>query len=201
MYQLIDKKSLKFQVLDANFHIFSQLENYSEEVLFLHPTLSLFYDNLTIFRFVHKEILVQEDFSFNIPSTIKVNFLPKSKFNKFKAQYSHFYVELEGKFLEFQCINPELGLLWVLQDVNSQSFGLGLALLEFCNLSTLEKYKDLLLDPQVLRCIIEIGETHLNRYDLIWRIIEKFNYQEKLSDFPLYIEKFVRAERKYGKIL
>ncbi len=41
---------------ESDYRLFTQLESDSDEILFIHPTTSSFFDKLTDFHFVHNEI-------------------------------------------------------------------------------------------------------------------------------------------------
>ena len=83
MYQAIDKEKFELSPPKSDSALFSQLLEHSNEIIFLHPTLSLFFDNLTINRFIHKEIIVTFDFPFELPSAITINKLPPLKMESF----------------------------------------------------------------------------------------------------------------------
>ena len=119
----------------------------------------------------------------------------------FKSNSLVFKVQIDEQSLEFHCVSPEFGLIWVLREVNSKTVALGLAILEFCDIAILENNSRILPVAKPLQLVLELGKVHLNRYDLIWEIIEAFGYRENLSDFPLFLHKFIRNDRKYDKIL
>ena len=201
MIQVIDSKKMKFRVSESEFTSYNQFQDYSKKIFFLHPFISLFFDNLTTFRFVHKEILVGQDLRFEIPENVIVNTLPPSEMKFLEIYNLNFKVEMDDNHLELQGVSPEFGLIWMLQGLNSFNVGIALALLEFCDLAKLEQYQGEIPVRGAINLILELGKTPLNRYDLIWQIIKKNKFEKELKDLPLFLDRNIRIERRYDRQL
>jgi len=201
MFQVIDRQSLKFNVSTAEFDTYKLIEAKKEEIFFLHPIISIFFDKLTMNQFIHKEILLPENLEFNVPSIYTINFLSTGEYKVLKAHYLQFQIETSGAHLKFRCVNPEFGIYWILKDLNSQSLCLALGLLEWCDLLLFEQIGRNLKRSRLFQFLKTIGAHPLNRYDLLWDAIKKFGYEKELSDFPLYLDQNIRSERRYDKIL
>ena len=194
-------KELEFEGKKSNYTLYSELRFSSDEIIFVHPTISLFFDKLTLFRFVHNEIIVPQEKTFDFSGQIIINTIPSSKFEIFKLNGLNFTVKFNETNFNFKCLSPEFGMIWMLQKINSLSIGLALALLEFSDLNKLNKYQNLFSTAKIFNFILELGKINLNRYDLIWQLIKKFHLENNLSDLPLFLDKNIRIERKYGKII
>ena len=201
MFQSVNRKKLEFEGLKSNLELYLLLNDNSDKLLFIHPIISLFFDKLTMFRFVHNEILISEEQNFDFKDDLIVNKIPSLKFNMFRTHSLDFKVIINGKKLEFKCISPEFALIWVLKDINCISVIIALALLEFCEVKLLNKHQDLLPSPKIFNFIMKLGEIPLNRYDLIWELIENNKFITNLSEFPLFLDRNIRSDRKYDKIL
>ena len=201
MVQSVDQEKLEIEGMQSELDLFLKLKDISNNIIFIHPTTSLFFDKLTMFRFVHNEILISSKKKIDSVKNIIVNRISPQKFEIFKTNSLNFEFIIDQKRLEFKCVSPEFGLIWILQDINSLSVGIALGLLEFCDIKKLSKYQNLLSSANELNLILELGEIVLNRFDLIWQIIEKYNYKNELNDFPLFLDRNIRTERRYDKIL
>ena len=201
MNQTPELKELEFEGKNSNYKVFSELSFSSDEIIFVHPTISLFFDKLTIFRFIHNEIIVPQEDTFDFSGQIIINKIPSSKFKTFKLNGLNFKVKFNETKFNFNCLSPEFSMIWMLQKINSLSVGLALALLEFSDLNKLNKYQNLFSTAKIFSFILELGKINLNRYDLIWQLIKKFHLENNLNDLPLFLDKNIRIERKYGKII
>lgn len=201
MYQVIDREKYEIQGRDSDSDPFLELRNNSDKIIFIHPTTSLFFDNLTTFRFAHIEILISQNYNLNIKRKILINKVVPKKYDSFDSYSIPFIYKINGFHYNFKCISPEFGVIWFLQEVNSQSLTMALALLEFSKINILNKILHLLPEKKALQLVLELGKTPLNRYDRIWEIIEKYGYEKRLNDFPLFLDRNIRIDRKYDKIL
>jgi len=201
MFQVIDSKKMKFRVSELEFTTYKQLQAYSKRIFFLHPFISLFFDKLTTFRFGHKEILVDQDFHHEIPENVIINILPPSELKFIEIHNLNFKVEMDGNHLELQGVSPEFGVIWMLRVINSFNVGIALALLEFCDLAKLNQYRGKIPVKGAIDLILELGRTPLNRYDLIWGIIKKNEFEKELKDLPLFLDRNIRIERRYDQQL
>jgi len=96
MYQAVDKQNLVLSPPESDYAFFSKLNKYSNDILFLHPTSSLFFDNLTINRYIHTEAIVSSEFSFKLPRSVRINQLSPVKMEPFNSK-----AEPVAKPLEF----------------------------------------------------------------------------------------------------
>ncbi len=197
---MINRENLEINGKISDMELFLRLGNISDDLIFIHPVLSLFFDKLTVFQFIHNEILVSSDLHFDTFKNIIVNRVLPPTFKIFKTFSLHFKVSINGTNFKFKCLSPEFGVIWILQHINSMSVGIALGLLEFCDINVLNSHQNLFPSKNVLKLILELGETFLNRYDLIWQIIEKYDFENELSDLPLFLDKNIRIERRYEKI-
>lgn len=201
MLQSLNQRKLEIEGSESDFELFLELDKIKDNIIFIHPIISLFFDNLTIFKFLHNEILVPADRNFDFLKNIVINKIFSLKFETFKSYSLNFKILFDKKKLSYKCVSPEFGLIWILQNIDSLSVGIGLALLEFCDINILYKNRNLFCSDNILNLILELGETTLNRYDLIWQIIEKNKFEKQLRDFPIFLDRNIKLERRYDKIL
>lgn len=201
MVQSISREKFKIQVPKSKMESFMQLTDFSNEILFIHPTTSLFFDKLTMIKFSHNEILCSEDLHLDFIENLFVNRMKSLDLEVFNKNSLEFKVVFHEKELKFKCVSPEFGLIWILQNINSMSVLIALAILEFCNIKILKEHKNLFSSLQILKLIMKLGEIPLNRYDIIWQIIKDNQLTDKLYDFPLVLDRNIRNERRYDKIL
>ena len=196
-----NQEQLEIRGIRSDYKVFTQLKDLSDDIIFIHPTTSSFFDKLTNFRFVHNEIAVPSEQKFDFGQGVTIDKISSPIFKIFKSYSLDFQIKFDSGKFNFKCMSPEFAIAWILQDFNSLSVGIALALLEFSNLELLNQYQKLFTSPNILRFLLELGQTALNRYDLIWQTIEKNGFETELGDLPLFLDRNIRLERKYDKIL
>ena len=64
MIQSISREPFEIQVDELKMESFMELADFSNAILFIHPTISLFFDKLSMIRFNHNEILYSSHLNF-----------------------------------------------------------------------------------------------------------------------------------------
>lgn len=201
MIQKINIKNLEIEGLESDLEIFLKIQDISNQILFIHPVLSRYFDELTTFKFVHYELLSISTLDFLFPKKFVVKMIPKLDFKTFKENSLNFSICFHENKLNFNCLSPELGIFYMLQDLNSLSVSFALGLLEYADVSFLKKYNSHFLQDNIIDFLLDLGKISLNRYDLIWKVIENHSLTTCLHDLPLFLDRNIRTERKYDKIL
>jgi len=189
-------------------NIIDNLEKLSQQQKFITnlPITQKLYDNLTFLEPASWEILIPANESDNI-SKLKESYesisVPPKLFNlceRFKVKVS---IQSTDSEIKISALSPELSVIYTLRMITIPRLFVALGILQHCNIEQLKKLQMNYYPTQekIIDFIIDLASIRLHRSDMIWKLLQKHNFQDALGRLSLYLRDFIKNEFIYEKVV